>query len=1529
MPDFNPDEYIKSTQKATDFNPDAYLAESGIKKKTSIQDSDSGSKKSSSGLSGSQGFPTSGNKPLAPTVLTPERQEEFKETAVKPFVAKKEALSQSLNKANNAYKSVQGKKAFDELQTYIANRPEDTISEPEEQSFTESVTNTGKNIGNRLEGFIPRLKVVSADVWEKVLGKELAGKFYDLENRDLAEERRLSYMKLDQLAQETQQTQGIIGNIQNFDAPRLAAGVVDAMGSIVSTAIPAVLTGGAGLFTDMAGESIVSFNEAKAKAKGVSVEELYKKGEAEFNVPFSIGVIGGGMELLGIKGVQSAMTRNLKGSVLKRAGIMFTDVNKEGLTEWIQGGLETANIAIAEGKTGQEVAEEVSKAMLSKKGLESYVMGVVGSGGASVVGRYSKKVYDRALRKEVESLEQTQESTMKDIANPDISPDVKEELIDVLVETQSKINSAVRKDDKAHDGLSEDQKEKVQKLDDQASKLEAIINDASVSKETKAQIQNKLDTIQEKISEIVPDTEASLGKEFQEAEKTFKEYGDQTAFDNEMASIEARVQQLPDNQIKEKEVEQAETEKQLIANVSSETKKPNNIPAATNNFEAVEVKPYKEIEDNVYKPNEQLKFNQGGNFEPVRIVAEPDLIELISMGAKQNASILKGVKSTIDMVRLRELEAKFGMSAFDANKKAKEFAKANRSTTVENFVILGDKIKTQSNEQVPEIDGTTESVLPEQVEPEAAQPNVEEINEVIPTQEQINNEQEAIQEEAISNEGSDQVGRAIEGEVKQESTADGTALKNADIVEKRKELGLPERVLPETKRNEDLVSQAKEEIKNGYNVNDLMDSLDGGEKITDKGVVHLKLFQLAKENELIELNDKIVLETQEGKGTSLDKLIQERDETLNDLQRSYTLGEKAGTETARALQARKVKLLNDYSLATLLIRKRSANGGEKLSPEQINETSQKYLDIKAKNEALEAKIKELEEENIKVLSDKTFKKIKNDIEFEKRQFGRVIVRESIEKDIDETLANLKKKIKEQSQKLSANPIPIEMIPDIAKLAKLYAKKGINSLEGVIDNIYVSLKEDIEGLNKEDIRSVLVDYDYEGEAKESARLKGFKTRTEKQTNEYRERINKGQFANKARTPIKLDKEGIELRDALRKAKYDFELELERDVLAKRTPAQKAKDIATEILNTPRAIMASIDYSAPLRQAVIFTVSHPKIASKAFIEMFKQSFSQKRFDTWLADLKESPEFVTMEESKLYIADPHKPKLEAKEEQFMSNVADKVPYIGKLVKGSERAYVSYLNKIRADVFNDGVEILKKQGITIEENPETYKALAKMVNNFTGRGSLGALETSAPILNSVFFSPRLMAARLNSLNPYWYYKMPKEIRQMALKDMAKFIGFGLTVLTLASLSGADVEEDPRSTDFGKIRVGDTRWDIWGGFQQYVRFFSQLFSGQTKSTKSGKIMDLNGEKFPFKTRGDLPFTMLRSKLAPVPAMGLNLLYGKDIVGNEYGLEEIPKSFIPLVMQDSKDIMKDKGLKGVFTDFVPAVFGVGVQTYKR
>ena len=155
-----------------------------------------------------------------------------------------------------------------------------------------------------------------------------------------------------------------------------------------------------------------------------------------------------------------------------------------------------------------------------------------------------------------------------------------------------------------------------------------------------------------------------------------------------------------------------------------------------------------------------------------------------------------------------------------------------------------------------------------------------------------------------------------------------------------------------------------------------------------------------------------------------------------------------------------------------------------------------------------------------------------------------------------------------------------------------------------------------------------------------------------------------------------------------------------------------------------------------------------------------------------------------------------------------------------------------------------------------------------------------------------------------------------------------GRKILALAKASGAKVETDPRSSDFGKIRVGNTRWDIWGGFQQWVRVFSQMVSGERKTTTDRRIIELSKKKYPFETRKDVAERFLAGKLSPASRLVYELLQGQKAFGEPFTLKgEAIENAIPLYLQDIKDSIKQIGPEAIFSVGVPGFFGVGVQSY--
>lgn len=800
--------------------------------------------------------------------------------------------------------------------------------------------------------------------------------------------------------------------------------------------------------------------------------------------------------------------------------------------------------------------------------------------------------------------------------------------------------------------------------------------------------------------------------------------------------------------------------------------------------------------------------------------------------------------------------------------------------------------------------------------------------------------------------------------------------------ETRKEFGINDPYEKSVITDSELNAEAEKQIKEGYNIEKLITSLQNHHQPSALETTILKKY-------------KAGLEAQIEKNPTR--------ENLEELKRFVNATDTIGSEQGRAFRSRQGLDIRDDSLAGFFTQQMDVNGDSPITPEQQAKNEKEYAEITAANDALKEKIAKLEKQ---LKEKKATENVKKNTPSKKKNK----THDDFVKERKDILADIKEKLRKARGETNITIVPyakelIAIAPDVAKLTRSLVEEGVTKLGELVDKIHENLVGAIPEITKQDVLDLVAGeyndkkqtrseiseklYDLRTEAKlinrlqdlndgiepknEKAKVKrtaeieklkdqikehdltklaAIKSSTPRQIKELEEQIKTGNFEKSDTQKVVLDKEATDLKDRLIKLKLQRAERLIKEKYANRTIKEQAKDLILETLNVPRTLMSSIDYSAPLRQAVIPTVAHPTLAAKAGLEMFKQSFSQKRFDRWFYDLKDSPRYKLMQMSGLYVADPHDVRLGVKEESFMNNLAERIPLLGRLVKGSERAYVGYLNKMRVDLFNRIADGLEAQGKTFENNQETYKAMASFVNNATGRGNLGPVEVAAPVLNSIFFAPRYTASILNILGlsdlvsgfgawgSGYYGKMPWEIKKMALGDAAKFVGVGLSILALMQLAYgkkkgdkddeeySTVEADPRSSDFGKIRIGNTRWNLWGSYQPTIRYLAQGIMGEAKSNKSGKIIELNGEG-PFgRGRGDLALSYLRSKMAPIPSAIWDLTTGRNAVGEKVtAMDELQSHLMPLFFQDVGQAVEDKGIKSLFTVGLPSMFGVGVQTY--
>lgn len=467
------------------------------------------------------------------------------------------------------------------------------------------------------------------------------------------------------------------------------------------------------------------------------------------------------------------------------------------------------------------------------------------------------------------------------------------------------------------------------------------------------------------------------------------------------------------------------------------------------------------------------------------------------------------------------------------------------------------------------------------------------------------------------------------------------------------------------------------------------------------------------------------------------------------------------------------------------------------------------------------------------------------------------------------------------------------------------------------------------------------------SREEKRLDAAKKMVQNRIKELDRRIRDKDFAPPVRDVIEADPELEKLRKELRKRIFDFRVENKKYELERLTKTRKFLNAAINIAGVPRTLMATADFSAPLRQGIFVAASRPFVTGRAVKEMFRFWNSKEYYNEWMADFRESPGAELAKKSGLSITDTAtNVEMAAREEDFMSNLVEKVPFFGDTfnlkfdVKGrrfqigdlhgrSERAYTGFLNKMRIDLFQKGTELLLNQGYNPNDDIKPFKALATYVNAATGRGPMpDSLKTSAAALSTLFFAPRLITSRLYllGLGPLWY--APMAVKKMYLRDLASFVAFGNVILQLAGLAGADVEDDPRSADFGKIRFGDDRYDIWGGFTQYVTLVSRIASGETVSS-TGRVRPLDGMGFMAQDRGDVLGRFARSKLAPTTALGWSWFTGKNYMGEafDWGAELLNMSS-PLVLQDiHESIRDDKPWWEVAGGGALMMFGVGFQSY--
>ncbi len=365
---------------------------------------------------------------------------------------------------------------------------------------------------------------------------------------------------------------------------------------------------------------------------------------------------------------------------------------------------------------------------------------------------------------------------------------------------------------------------------------------------------------------------------------------------------------------------------------------------------------------------------------------------------------------------------------------------------------------------------------------------------------------------------------------------------------------------------------------------------------------------------------------------------------------------------------------------------------------------------------------------------------------------------------------------------------------------------------------------------------------------------------------------------------------------------------------------------------KGVKASLDLSALFRQGWKTIFTHPSTWVDNAIKSFSylKQLGVKGTDNVVMDGVKA-EIYSRDNAINGLQRMAKLDVGTGEEAYPTSLPEKIPLFGRLFKTSEVHYQAFLMRLRADVFDQYIDLAKKNGLDVTDKAQV-QSIGKLVNSLTGRGDLGRLESAGKVINSTFFSPKMLKSSFDFLTAHQFQKdVTPFVRQQAAINLVKVASATAVILATAkAINPNSVELDPRSSDFGKIKVGNTRFDVTAGMGSLITLSSRVLSQSSKSSATGRVTPLNSGKYGSKTGGGVMWDFAQNKLAPAASV-VNDVFGrgqtfkgeKPTVSNE-----AQNLLVPLPIQNIQELLTTPNAANVWVASILDSMGIVTNTYK-
>jgi len=383
-------------------------------------------------------------------------------------------------------------------------------------------------------------------------------------------------------------------------------------------------------------------------------------------------------------------------------------------------------------------------------------------------------------------------------------------------------------------------------------------------------------------------------------------------------------------------------------------------------------------------------------------------------------------------------------------------------------------------------------------------------------------------------------------------------------------------------------------------------------------------------------------------------------------------------------------------------------------------------------------------------------------------------------------------------------------------------------------------------------------------------------------------------------------------------------------------ENARIAVNFIADNSRALKASFDNSFWGRQGfkVMLNPKYSKVWAKNFGKSFKDIYKTLKGGNKAGDAVIDATKAEIYSRKNYLNGNYKKgtKLDIGiiEEEFPTSLPSKIPGLGRGFKASEVAYEAGAIRLRADLADKMYSMAGKVGVDMTDKVEVG-AINQLINSMTGRGKLNVAEGSQQAINKAFFSVKFFKSNLDFLlNP----KTAKSV--FARKEAAKhLLTVGATTTVILGIADklwpGSVEWDPRSSNFGQIKMGNIKYDITGGARTILIALARISASvlgkkSFKSSTTGILTNVN-DMYGRDGMGFI-WDFVEGKFSPLFSQLKEIINKEQFGGGKPTKGSVAKGLaVPIVLENIEEF-KDEKVVDQLIGFIADGLGISANLYK-